>query len=117
MQTRPRIDSVTSIVSDANEAVADWPRPIWLSTQVSAPSPQAMIDAPTMSKRRASGRSAGANLKSSAIAMTASGGLIQNTACHPNCWVNQPPSTGPAALVNDDAAAHTPIAAARSSLG
>jgi hypothetical protein len=37
--------------------------------------------------------------------------------CHPNHSVSKPPSTGPAALVSDDAVAQTPIAAVRSSLG
>ena len=44
-------------------------------------------------------------------------GVIQNTACQPNVSVSQPPRTGPAAVVNAEAAAHTPIARLRSSLG
>jgi hypothetical protein len=51
------------------------------------------------------------------IATTPNGGLIQNTACQPNFSVSQPPRTGPAAVVNADAAAHTAIARLRSSLG
>jgi hypothetical protein len=43
-------------------------------------------------------------------ATSASGGLIQNTACEPKVSVSQPPSTGPAAAVSADAGAHTPIA-------
>ena len=76
-----------------------------------------MMAAPTMSNRRGSSWSLGANAQSRPTETTAIGGLIQNTACQPNVSVNQPPKTGPAAVVNDEAAAHTAIARLRSVLG
>ena len=49
--------------------------------------------------------------------MSASGGLIQNTSGQPKVSVSQPPRIGPPAVVNAEAAAHTPIAWLRSSRG
>ena len=61
--------------------------------------------------------SAPADTQSKATTATAIGGLIQNTACQPKVSVSQPPSTGPAAVVSAEAAAHTPTARLRSAFG
>src|SRR5262249_43471954 len=53
----------------------------------------------------------------STTTISASGGLIAKTHCQPKLSVNQPPSTGPPAVVSAEAAAQTPIARLRSSLG
>lgn len=87
--------------------------PIWLSAQASAPSAAAMMAARTTSSRRGLSWSLGAKTQRRPTETTASGGLIQNTACQPNVSVNQPPRTGPAAVVNAEAAAHTAIARLR----
>src|ERR1700689_4185720 len=92
-------------------------RPISLSAQASAPRAAARMAAPTISNRRGPPRSVGAKTQSKPTETAASGGLIQNTACQPNVSVNQPPRIGPAAVVNADAAAHTPIARLRLSFG
>ena len=91
--------------------------PIRLSAQASAASDVASMAAPITSNGRFSPRSSGANPSRSTTAMSASGGLIQNTSGQPKFSVSQPPKIGPPAVVNADAAAHTPIAWLRSSRG
>ena len=102
---------------DICDPPADSPGPISLSAQASAASATARIAAPATSNRRGSGRSAGAKAASSPTAISASGGLIAKTHCHPNDSVSHPPRTGPPAVVSADAEAHTPIARLRSRSG
>src|SRR5215510_12359541 len=117
MLNPPTTAIVTPDIADVVSPDGLWLASIWLSAQASAPSAAARMAAPITSNRRRSCLSSGANARSRPTTASASGGLIQNTDCQPKLSINQPPRTGPPAVVRAEAAAQTPTARLRSSLG
>src|ERR1700730_1822525 len=93
------------------------PGPICPSAQARPPSADARIAAPITSNACDSRQSCGAKAASVPAARTDKGGLIQKTDCQPKVSVRKPPNTGPAAVVNADAAAQIATAALRSARG